>query len=379
MAKEAGINLLRVWAGGLREKRAFYDLCDEQGIMVWQEFPLACLLLGHFPLSEGFRDLLRHEATAIVRQLRNHPSLVLWCGGNEFSYRRNRRIVDTLKEIVAAEDGTRPFRKTSPGRGDAHNWLVWHGKAPVSEFQKDNSPFISEFGLQSVPDISSLSRFLPGDRVFPPDDVWLYHCAQMDKLQRYVSPPSPEGWEEWVTATQKAQAYGLQVAVEHFRRRKYRTSGTMLWQLNDSWPAISWSVIDYYGQPKLAWETLRCVYAPVLVTLEFPLRRYGAGDLFRARVWAVNDLLTPFADCLLEIHLDGRQVYSTTVSVPPDSCQPLGWLESAFVDDARELLAVLWHGGKILSSNVYDLTYYDPSHARLLDVLYHRIVQWLRE
>jgi beta-mannosidase len=378
-AKEAGINLLRVWAGGLREKKAFYDLCDEEGIMVWQEFPLACLLLGHFPRSREFRNLLRHEATAITRQLRNHPSLTLWCGGNEFSYRRNRRIVDTLEEVVAAEDGSRPFRKTSPGRGDAHNWLVWHGKAPISEFLRDNSSFVSEFGLQSVPDISSLSRFLPRENIFPPNDVWRYHCAQMEKLQRYVSPLSPETWEEWVLATQKAQSYGLQVAIEHFRRRKYRTSGTMLWQLHDPWPAISWSIVDYYGQPKLAWEKLKSLYGPVLLSLEFPLRRCGTGDLFRARVWIVNDLLTSFPDCLVEVQLNGRQVYSTTVSLPPDSCEPLGWIESALGDGAQEVLAVLGHDGQILSSNKYDLSYYDPSHARLLEVLYHRIVQWLRE
>jgi len=379
MAKEAGINLLRVWAGGLREKRAFYDLCDEQGIMVWQEFPLACLLLGHLPRSARFRSLVGDEATAIVRQVRNHPSLVLWCGGNEFSYRRNRRIVDTLEEVVAAEDGTRPFRKTSPGRGDTHNWLVWHGKAPISEFQKDNSPFVSEFGLQSVPDISSLSRFLPREDAFPPNDDWWYHCAQMEKLERYVNPLSPNGWEEWMTASQKAQAYGLQAAIEHFRRRKYRTSGAMLWQLNDPWPAISWSIIDYYGQPKLAWERLKSLYRPVLVSLEFLLRRYGAGDLFRARVWAVNDLLTSFPNCLVEVQLNGRQVYSTAVSLPPDSCQRVGCIESTLADDAQELLVVLWHDGQVLSSNQYDLRYYDPMHARLLDVLYHRIVQWLRE
>jgi beta-mannosidase len=379
MAKEAGINLLRVWGGGLREKRAFYDLCDEQGIMVWQEFPLACLLLGHLPRSARFHSLLRDEATAMVRQLRNHPSLVLWCGGNEFSYRRNRRIVDTVEQIVAAEDGTRPFRKTSPGRGDTHNWLVWHGRAPISEFQKDNSPFVSEFGLQSAPDTSSLERFLPTDEVLPPNEGWMYHCAQMEKLERYVDPLSPNDWQEWVTASQESQACGLQVAIEHFRRRKYRTSGAMLWQLHDPWPAISWSIIDYYGQPKLAWERLKSLYRPVLISLEFPLRRYGAGDLFRARVWAVNDLLTRFPDCHVEVRLNDQQVYSTVVSLPPDSCQQVGWIESALADDAQELLAVLWHHGQVLSSNEYDLRYYDPMHTSLLDILYHRIVQWLRE
>ena len=213
MTKEAGINLLHVWGGGLREKRAFYDLCDGQGIMVWQEFPLACLLLGHLPHSARFRNLLREEGRSIVRQLRNHPSLALWCGGNEFSYRRNRRLIDCLHEVVSAEDGTRPFRRASPGRGDTHNWLVWHGKAPIPDYRNDRSQFSSEFGLQSIPHASSLSRFLTTENLFPPNDVWCHHCAQLEKLERYAGPASSSTLQEWTKATQRGQANGLQVAI----------------------------------------------------------------------------------------------------------------------------------------------------------------------
>jgi beta-mannosidase len=379
MAKEAGINLLRVWGGGLREKRAFYDLCDEQGMMVWQEFPLACLLLGHLPRSTTFRDLLRREATSIVRQLRNHPSLVTWCGGNEISYRRNRGLLNMLEEQVRAEDGTRPFRKTSPGRGNSHNWLVWHGKAPITEYQKDLSPFVSEFGLQSIPHVSSLSRFLPGDELFPPRHAWRYHCAQLEKLQRYVSPMSPDTLERLIEASQKVQALGLQLAIEHFRRRKYHTSGCMIWQLNDPWPAISWSIIDYYRQPKLAWERLKSIYNPILVSLEYPPRVYRAGDHFRARVWCINDLISPCSQSRLEVQLDGRAVFSQTVSLPPDSCQQVAWLELAFDEDPGVLAMSLREGDRVISSNEYDLTYHDPRRAGVLDVLNSRIVQWLRE
>jgi len=379
MAKEAGINLLRVWGGGLREKRAFYDLCDEQGMMVWQEFPLACLLLGHLPRSTRFRNLLRQEGTAIVRQLRNHPSLVSWCGGNEISYRRNRGLVDMLEEQARAEDGTRPFRKTSPGRGDSHNWLVWHGKAPIREYQKDMSPFVSEFGLQSIPDVSSLSRFLPGDELFPPQHAWRYHCAQMEKLQRYVSPLSPDTLAQLVEASQRVQALGLQLAIEHFRRRKYRNSGCMIWQLDDPWPSISWSLIDYYRQPKLAWERLKSIYNPVLVSLEYPMREYRAGDGFRARVWCINDLLSPCPESRLEVRLDGKAVLSQVVSLPPDSCHPVGWLELAFDEDPGVLAVSLREGERVISSNEYDLTYHDPGRAGVLDVLVSKIVQWLRE
>jgi beta-mannosidase len=379
LAKDAGINLLRVWGGGLREKRAFYDLCDEHGLMVWQDFPLACLLLGHLPLSTGFRRLLREEGGSIVRQLRNHPSLVLWCGGNEFSYRRNRRLVDSLHEVVSAEDGTRPFRKTSPGRGDAHNWLVWHGRAPIRDYRDDVSQFSSEFGLQSVPHASSLSQFLSTKDLFPPNDVWSHHSAQLEKLERYAGPTSSSTLEEWILATQRAQANGLQVAIEHFRRRKYRTSGTATWQFNEPWPAISWSLVDYYGQPKLAYERLKSLYNPILVSLVFPLRKHQKGDQLQAEVWCVNDLLTPFADCSIKVQLDGAEVFSRSVSLPPDSSQCVGSMELVLDGDPVELAVRLLQGERVVSSNSYDLAYYDPAKAGVLDVLYHRMAQWLRE
>ena len=114
-ARRAGVNFLRVWGGGGREKRAFYDLCDELGLLVWQEFPIACVFLDHLPRTKRFRRLLHQKTTGIVQALRNHPSLFLWCGGNEFSPRRNRPAVSILSQVVAAEDGLRPFIAASPG------------------------------------------------------------------------------------------------------------------------------------------------------------------------------------------------------------------------------------------------------------------------
>jgi beta-mannosidase len=379
MAKEAGINLLRVWGGGLREKKAFYDLCDEQGILVWQEFPLACLLLGHLPRSTPFRELLAQEATSIARQLRNHPSIILWCGGNEFSYRRNRRLVDTLERIVRTEDGTRPFRKTSPRDGATHNWLVWHGKAPAREYLEDRPQFISEFGIQAVPHLSSLSRFLPAAEFWPPGAGLSYHCAQLEKMQRYVAPLSPDGLKEWIEASQRAQAYALQVAIEHFRRRKYRTSGVVIWQLNDTWPAVSWSLIDYYRQPKLACKRLKSLYSPILVSLEFPLRQYRRGDIFRARVWAINDWLADIRGCLLDVRLDGVSVFSGTVSLPPDSCQQVGSVEHTLTQDGKLAEVLLTQAEQVLSTNRYDLEYSDPGTTGVLNKLYWKTALWLLE
>ncbi len=392
LAKKAHVNMLRVWGGGLREKRAFYDLCDQAGIMVWQEFPFACVFLGLLPRGPAFLNLARQECGAIVRRLRNHPSLVLWCGGNEYSARRNGPLVETLRAVVAHEDGTRPFQPTSPGQNDSHNWRIWHGRANIRDYRNDLAQFASEFGLQSAPHPASLREFIPPDHLWPPAEVWRYHCAQLDKLERYARPLleqtdrsndlsryCPQELVDFVEATQQAQALGLQVAIEHFRRRKYEAGGTLLWQFNEPWPAICWSVIDYYRRPKLAYERLKDLYNPLLVSLDYPLVRYRAGDLFHARVWAINDLLDSFESCQLSIRMDGQEIFSQPISLPPDSCRLVAEVGHILTGDGGYVEVQLFDtastrpGGindRLLSSNQYDLSCYDPAERGFVDAFY---------
>ncbi len=370
LARAANVNLLRVWGGGLREKQAFYDLCDRQGILVWQEFPFACPVFGRYPEDEGFLATVRQEVSQIVRQLRNHPSLVTWCGGNELIYAANRKLVDFLRELVVEHDGSRPFRATSPTDGESHNWRVWHRKADFAEYRRDNSQFCSEFGLQSTPVVESLQRFLPASEVYPPGKAWQHHAADTDKLNRYARAFCPSNLEEHVAATQVAQAYGFQVAIEHFRRRKYRTSGAIFWQLNEPWGCISWSVVDYYRQPKLAYEWIKRLYSPVLVSLVYPWKRYRAGELFQAQVWAINDYLEPFEHCLVSLSLGEAQIYSQVVSLAPDSSRQVGELSYNLPTRPTSwtVEASLSKDGKTLSRNSYDLGYHDV----------HRVGPWTR-
>ncbi len=391
LACEAHINMLRVWGGGLREKRAFYDLCDERGILVWQDFPFVCVFLGNYPRHEAFLRLARRECTAIVRRLRNHPSLVLWCGGNEYSAQRNATLVGTLRAVAMDEDGTRPFRATSPGPGDVHSWRVWWGKANFRDYREEQAQFISEFGLQAAPDATSLQEFIPPEDLWPPGETWRYHRADLERLNRYArpfrqghlvsavrrlisrGPSSSESLKEltaFVSASQQAQAFGLQVAIEHFRRRKYKTGGAMFWQFNEPWPAICWSVVDYHCRPKLAYQRLKRLYNPVLISLDYPLVRYRAGDLFQAQVWAINDLLESFDGCRLRVTLDGEEILSSTLSLPPDSCQGVGAVEQVLKGDGGCLKVELSHAGRLISSNEYDLGYYDPAEMSWLDAFY---------
>jgi beta-mannosidase len=350
-----------VWGGGLREKQAFYDLCDRMGLLVWQEFPLACAFITRYPRSSDYLALVEAEVREIVRQVRHHPSVFLWCGGNEFSPGRNQLIVETMRHAVQAQDGTRPFLSVSPASGDSHNWRVWHRFRPPEDYQRDLAQFLSEFGLQAPPNVESLERFIPKEELWPPGPSWTYHRAQMDKLRHYAEPYQiSKEVEGFVEASQRAQARGIQIAIEHARRRKYATSGFMVWQLNSPWPGIDWALVDYYRVPKLAYHRLKELANPALVSLEYGLRRYAPGDEWTAEVWAINDRPQALPRCHIEIGFgDRRELFE--VDLRPDSAEVIGkvtWTLPAARGEWR-IECQLVQGDQVLSTNHYDLNEYD--------------------
>lgn len=371
-ARQANMNMLRVWGGGLREKADFYDLCDRMGILVWQEFPFACAFLTRFPGSREYVQLVESEAKAIVRTLRHHASLALWCGGNEFSPRRNAPLVTALEGIVAEEDPSRPFLPASPARGDSHNWQVWHQYRPPSDYREDQSLFASEFGFQAPPEAKTLRRFLPADALWPAGPAWAYHGAGLQKLWRYARPflsSRHPDLESFVQASQRAQACGLQIAIEHYRRRKAQgCGGLLLWQLNEPWPAISWALLDFYRQPKPAYETVQRLYEPILISIEYPLQAYHPGDRFQAKVWMINDRARSYPGCQVQVMLwdmnrqpveqiefdadlladSAQMVHSLNWTLPPGS----DWLLTCWL--ACE--------GRTVTHNRYDLSVHDGIH-----------------
>jgi len=396
-ARAAGVNFVRVWGGGGRERQAFYDLCDELGLLVWQEFPIACVFLDHLPRRPAYRALLRQEASGMVQTLRNHPSLFLWCGGNEWSPRRNRHAAAVLAETVATEDGVRPFIPASPGPGDAHHWLVWHGKAPLSAYRDEQASMVSEFGLQAVPAVASLRQFLGADELWPAGAGWQRHNAGLAKLQRYArwfeDDREPDPLARFVQASQRAQAAGLQVLIEHMRRRKGATSGLAVWQWNEPWPSICWSIIDYFGRPKLALETVQRVMQPLLVSLDYPLRAYAAGDLLVATVWVVNDGLAAVDGCWLRVSLEwegkrgkegkdggGREagggvtLLELPCVVPANAAQPLSKLALRLPAGFSHLRLELRRGNSLLAYNVYDLRFHDAGPDSVGQAVRRRIV-----
>lgn len=370
LARQANMNMLRVWGGGLREKRPFYDLCDRLGIMVWQEFPFACSFLTRFPRSLEYLDLVEAEAGAIVRDLRRHPSVVCWCGGNEFSPDRNEPLVSRLRRAVATGDQTRPFLDASPAGGDSHNWKVWHGFQAPATYRDDGAQFASEFGMQAPPDVATLRRFVPEDELWPAGQAWTYHGAELGKLQRYAGPYLSQGQaptlEAFVEASQRAQAQGLQIAVEHYRRRKAEgCGGVLVWQLNEPWPAISWALVDFFRQPKPAYEAVKRLFNPVLVSVEYARREYRPGDCLSGDLWLINDLSEEMGGCEVEVLLwdgKGQQVerFAQTVDLDSHTASAFGsFCWNLPPGGGWRLTCHLTQNGRLLCGNEYDLTVHD--------------------
>ncbi len=284
-AVDANMNMLRVWGGGIYENDYFYDLCDEKGILVWQDFMFACSM---YPGDPAFLQNVEAEAIQNIKRLRKHPSLALWCGNNEvdvawhnwgwqkqygYSKKDSAYIWQSylnlfqklLPKITEALDPSRPYVSTSPlsnwgkienfNHSSMHYWGVWHGEDPFKEYAKYVGRFMSEYGFQSFPTISTVEAFSDSSDWDLESEVMkqrqksykgnkLLHIHMNELYQK------PKDFQSFVYLSNLTQAEGLKVAFENHRARKPHCMGTLYWQLNDCWPAISWSGIDYYGHWK---------------------------------------------------------------------------------------------------------------------------------
>lgn len=357
-AKDAGVNLVRVWGGGLREKRAFYDICDEVGLLVWQEFPFACAFLDRYPTSPAYLARAERTAADIVRAVRRHPSLVCWGAGNEYGPIRHRALIRRLHRAVITHDGTRPLFAPSPGNDESHNWNVWHGFAPIHTYRDETAPMVSEFGLQALPARETLEAVEPAEALWPSGEVWERRFGEPEKLDHYarvVSDTSPATVDDYVAASQRAQAWGLQTMIEHQRRRR---AGVIVWQFNEPWPAISWALIDHLGRPKAAYDLLTRVYYPLLVSLKYEPRRYRAGDRFHAEVWAINNLGDDINDVHARVYHGNECVVDMPLMMPASTARPIRELELA-LREPLEVRVELWRGNSRLTWLAYDLRWYE--------------------
>jgi beta-mannosidase len=295
-ARDANMNMLRVWGGGYYEMDDFYELCDELGIMVWQDFMFACSM---YPGDEKFLESVRAEATDNVRRLRNHPSVVIWVGNNEvetawqhWGWKQNlpAKLWDDYKkifhgvlpEVVAAEDPTRPYWPSSPSSnleedsdsqrmGDVHYWEVWHASKPFDYYERQRPRFMSEYGFQSFPLIETVKAYtLPSDHDIQSPVMLAHqkHPRGNQLIREYMlrDYPEPKDFESFLYASQVLQAEGIRVGAEHLRRLMPHNMGSLYWQLDDCWPVASWSSVDYYGRWKALQYYARRFYSPVLLS-----------------------------------------------------------------------------------------------------------------
>lgn len=295
-AAEANIDLVRIWGGGIYEDDAFYDVCDELGLMVWQDFLFAC---AAYPEEQPLRGEVEAEARDNVVRLMTHASLVLWNGNNEnlWGFRDwdweaplagdswgEGYYLGVLPRIVAESDPTRPYTAGSPWSGSwdhhpndprhgtHHSWEVWN-RQDYAEYRSDVPRFCAEFGWQAPPALATLRRALPGEELAPDSPGMLHHQKAEDgngKLNRGIERHFglPEGdFDRWHYLAQVVQARAVSAGIEHWRSHWPVCAGTVVWQLNDCWPVSSWAAIDGDGRLKPLFHELRRVYADRLLSL----------------------------------------------------------------------------------------------------------------
>lgn len=290
--KDAHFNCIRVWGGGCYQDDYFYDLCDEYGLIVWQDFMYAC---ASYWLTDEFRTSIIAETRDNVKRLRHHACIGLWCGNNEiesawvgWGIPQEPDLIEDYQEIfekiipkICEElDPDRLYWPSSPStgggfeepscndRGDQHYWEVWHCMKPISDFEKYYFRFCSEYGFVSVPSMKTIEAFTEEkDRNLCSPVMELHHRCQdgNKKLLYYISDVMryPNGLEELSYASQLLQADAIKANVEHMRRHRGRCMGSVYWQINDSNPCISWSSIDYFGRWKALQYYAKKFYAPI--------------------------------------------------------------------------------------------------------------------
>lgn len=392
--KDANMNMIRVWGGGIYEPDIFYDICDELGILVWQDFMYSCAL---YPGDSIFMHNAEVEAREQVSRLRNHPCLAIWCGNNEVkngwedwgwqaNYKPKHRteiesdmhtLFDTLlAEIVTENDPYRPYVTSSPlwgwghpeccTQGDSHYWGVWWGELPFEMWEEKTGRFMSEYGFQSYPSMATIVSFTN-------DKERNLNSAAMKNHQKHARGVQiinkaldqyfyiPEKFTDYVYLSQLVQAYGIGQAIEVHRRKQPHCMGTLYWQLNDCWPVASWSSIDYYGRWKALQYEAKRQFEPIILTTA-PLQ---GNEL---PIYAINDSAKTI-QASLQIRLcnfDGSitdSVYIDSISLPGRSAVEISRYSPAKKIKINKLTKQYLHlklfdaKGRLLAQKVYFYLY----------------------
>jgi len=391
-AKNSNNNMLRVWGGGIYENDIFYDLCDENGILVWQDFMFACAM---FPNDSAFLENVRQEAIDNVKRLRNHPSIALWCGNNEILTAWNnwgwkdeaekqgpdvpdkvwQAYVDifhkTLPDVVKELDPQRAYWGSSPSsglgvqadlvNGDEHYWGVWWGKEPFTTYATHLARFMSEYGFQSFPEIATVRKYAEPEDYDIYSEVMKSHQRSSignGTIEHYMlhEYKHPKDFESFLYVNHVLQAEGIKFALEGHRRAMPYCMGSLYWQINDCWPVASWSSTDYYQKWKALQYYVKKGFNPVLVSPH--------EDELKLKVGIVNDRLEPInAELRMQLlDFDGKMIWeeASLVEIPANSSDDYFDVNKSEFrykyrkEIAHAVLATeLLENGKIISKNYY--------------------------
>jgi beta-mannosidase len=288
-AKDCNQNIIRIWGGGIYENDEFYDICDELGLMVWQDFMFAC---GSYPEQKEFIQNVENEVEQNVTRLQSHPSIVLWCGNNENewiwlqeqkkSYKQMpgykiyaKVIPGILKEI----DPLRPYWESSPfgfdedpnsqNSGNRHQWIIWSMWIDYREVIQDDSLFVSEFGFQGPANISTFDKYISAEHRRINSRIFEFHNKQVEgpeRLIRFLAGHLPinTNWNDFIYLTQLNQGFALKTCLEHWRSNP-KTNGAIIWQLNDCWPVTSWAIMDSELEPKMSYYFVKNAFSDYLI------------------------------------------------------------------------------------------------------------------
>ena len=390
--REANMNVIRVWGGGTYEDDRFYDLADENGILVWQDFMFACT---PYPSDPTFLKRVEAEACYNIRRLRNHASLAMWCGNNEILealkywgfdknfppeiYQEMFRGYDKLfHQLLPAKvkelDADRFYIHSSPyfanwgrpeswGIGDSHNWEVWYGQKTFESLDTDLPRFMSEFGFQSFPEMKTISTFAAPEDYQIESEVMNAHqkssignaliCTYMER--DYIIP---EKFKDFVYVGLVLQGQGMRHGLEAHRRNRPYCMGTLYWQLNDSWPVVSWSSIDYYGNWKALHYQAKRAFAPILIN---PIQQNDS-----LNIYLISDCPDTKDHLMLEMKVtdfdgkkQGKPIRLNTLSVPANTSQcvyrikPDIWLSPEEQQRCFMQLTLKDKAGNTLAETVY--------------------------
>ncbi len=386
--KNSNMNMLRVWGGGIYEKDIFYELCDKYGILIWQDFMFAGSM---YPGDKAFIANIQEEAIQQLKRLRNHPSIALWCGNNEISegwhnwgwqtqmnysaedsahiwHNYIKLFQEILPNTVSNYSPNTPYWESSPqyGRGnpkstsngDFHYWGVWHDAEPFENFNTKTGRFMSEYGFQSYPDIKTIAAFADSIYWQTDSEVMLTHQKHSrgnQLIKQYMFDTYgfvPSIFEDFIYLSQQTQAYGIEMGIKAQRRNMPYCMGTLYWQLNDCWPVVSWSSIDYYGRWKPLQYKVKNAYKPIIIST------VKEGNILD--IYIISDLLV---DTLCELKsvlysFDGEQrnIKTELLNIKANSSKKYASISIENIDSTQnfiELIISSTNKNIIISENIY--------------------------